>query len=33
MAQVLVFTVPGSADNCMPWPTGRRDYLRDGLVP
>jgi hypothetical protein len=32
-AQVLVFTVPGSADNCMPWPTGRRDDLRDGLVP
>lgn len=33
MPQVLVFTVPGSADNCLPWPTGRRDYRRDGLVP
>ena len=29
----LVFTVPGSEDNCLPWPTGRRDDLRDGLVP
>ncbi len=30
---VLVFTVPGSGDACLLWPTGRRDYLRDGLVP
>lgn len=30
---VLVYEVPGSADDCMPWPTGRRDYLRDGWVP
>ncbi|MBL8602599.1 MAG: VCBS repeat-containing protein [Myxococcales bacterium] len=25
-----VFTVPGSATNCMPWPTGRGSMLRDG---
>jgi hypothetical protein len=31
--QVLVYTVPGSGDACMLWPTGRRDLLRDGLVP
>jgi hypothetical protein len=31
--QVLVYTVPGSGDQCLLWPTGRRDYLRDGLVP
>ena len=30
---VLVFEVPGSATGCMPWPTGRRDALRDGWVP
>ena len=30
---VLVFEVPGSAEGCAPWPTGRRDYLRDGWVP
>lgn len=30
---VLVFTVPGSGEACLLWPTGRRDYLRDGLVP
>jgi hypothetical protein len=29
----LVFTVPGSGTACLPWPTGRRDLLRDGLVP
>lgn len=33
MRSVLVYTVAGSAANCMPWPTGRRDYLRDGAVP
>ncbi len=33
MRSVLVFTVPGSEDNCLLWPTGRRDDLRDGLVP
>lgn len=25
-----VFTVPGSSDNCMPWPTGRGGPLRMG---
>jgi hypothetical protein len=30
---VLVYTVPGSYDNCMPWPTGRANYLRNGYVP
>ena len=29
---VLVFTVPGSADNCLPWPTGRGTWRRDGWV-
>jgi hypothetical protein len=29
---VLVFTVPGSADNCLPWPTGRGSLLRNGWV-
>jgi len=33
MRSVLVYTVPGSGTACLPWPTGRRDYLRDGLVP
>lgn len=33
MRSVLVYTVPGSGDACLLWPTGRRDYLRDGLVP
>lgn len=32
-SSVLVYTVPGSGDSCLLWPTGRRDYLRDGLVP
>lgn len=31
--QVQVYTVPGSADNCMPWPTGRGSLRRDGFVP
>ncbi len=30
--QVLVYSVAGSDSNCMPWPTGRRDALRDGAV-
>jgi hypothetical protein len=30
--QVLVYEVPGSGTNCLPWPTGRGNYLRDGLV-
>lgn len=28
----LVYEVQGSADNCMPWPTGRGNLLRDGYV-
>ncbi|MEO8196545.1 MAG: VCBS repeat-containing protein [Thermoanaerobaculia bacterium] len=28
--QVLVYTVPGSAENCLPWPTGRGNYRRNG---
>jgi hypothetical protein len=31
--QVLVYTVPGSSDNCLLWHTGRGSYLRDGYVP
>lgn len=30
--QVLGLTVPGSAPNCMPWPTGRANLLRNGYV-
>jgi len=28
--QVRIYEVAGSADNCLPWPTGRGDFLRDG---
>lgn len=28
-----VFSVPGSADNCLLWPTGRANYRRDGAGP
>ena len=28
-----VFSVPGSAENCMPWPTGRGNYLRNTIGP
>jgi len=28
-----VFRVPGSGTNCMPWPTGRGNTLRNGLAP
>jgi hypothetical protein len=31
--QVLVYRVPGSADNCLLWPTGRGSYLRNGYLP
>ncbi|MBN1654262.1 MAG: VCBS repeat-containing protein [Deltaproteobacteria bacterium] len=31
--QVLVYTVPGSSTNCLLWPTGRGNYLRNGYVP
>jgi hypothetical protein len=27
---VSVYTVPGSASNCLPWPSGRGDLLRSG---
>lgn len=30
---VQVYRVPGSAMNCLPWPTGRGNLLRNGLVP
>ncbi|MEM9532860.1 MAG: VCBS repeat-containing protein [Pseudomonadota bacterium] len=30
--QVLVYEVPGSADNCLAWPTGRGNLLRNGSV-
>jgi len=29
-AEVLVFNVPGSAANCLPWPTGRANAQRNG---
>ncbi len=29
---VIVFSVPGSADNCLLWPTGRGNLLRNGWV-
>ncbi len=31
--QVLVYHVDGSATNCMLWPTGRGNLLRNGFVP
>ncbi len=30
---VRVYTVPGSKTNCLPWPTGRANWHRSGLVP
>ncbi|WP_428262550.1 FG-GAP repeat domain-containing protein [Haliangium sp.] len=30
--QVHVYTVDGSSDNCLPWPTGRANLRRDGYV-
>lgn len=29
----LVYTVPGSSASCLLWPTGRGNYLRNGVVP
>jgi hypothetical protein len=29
--QLVVYTVPGSAENCLPWPTGRGNYRRNGF--
>jgi hypothetical protein len=31
--EVLVYTVPGSGADCLPWPTGRGNYRRDGYLP
>lgn len=31
--QVLIYEVPGSSDNCLLWPTGRANELRNGWVP
>jgi hypothetical protein len=33
LESVRVYTVPGSEPNCMPWPTGRGNLLRNGWVP
>ena len=30
---VIIYTVPGSTDACLLWPTGRGNDLRNGLVP
>jgi hypothetical protein len=30
---VQIWNVPGSSANCVPWGTGRRDWLRRGYVP
>lgn len=32
-AQLIAYTVAGSGTNCMLWPTGRGNYLRNGYVP
>jgi hypothetical protein len=31
--QVQVYRVPGSSANCLLWPTGRANLLRNGFVP
>jgi hypothetical protein len=31
--QVQVYNVPGSGSNCLLWPTGRGNYLRNGYIP
>jgi hypothetical protein len=31
--QTLIFRVPGSAANCLAWPTGRGNLRRDGYLP
>ena len=28
-----VYTVPGSGTDCLPWPTGRGNLLRNGMGP
>lgn len=32
-SQIEIFRVPGSSDNCLPWPTARGNLRRDGFVP
>ncbi len=29
----LVYSVPNSGTDCLPWPTGRANFLRNGFVP
>ena len=31
--QLLIYSVPGSSDACLLWPTGRGNALRNGFVP
>lgn len=31
--QLQVYTVPGSSENCLLWPTGRGNLMRNGFVP
>ncbi|HEY8146805.1 MAG TPA: FG-GAP-like repeat-containing protein [Kofleriaceae bacterium] len=31
--EVLIYSVAGSGDSCLLWPTGRGNYRRDGYVP
>jgi hypothetical protein len=30
--QVLIYSVPGAGENCLPWPTGRGDWARTGFA-
>ena len=30
-AEVRVFNVPASSPNCLPWPTGRANVMRNGV--
>ncbi len=31
--QLLIYSVPGSGEACLLWPTGRGNLLRNGFVP
>ena len=31
--QTLIYRVPASSTNCLPWPTGRGNDRRDGYLP
>jgi hypothetical protein len=33
LQQLIAYTVPGSSDNCLLWPTGRGNLRRDGYLP